>query len=218
MTKERLKVMTILDTMFIIAFGYSTIASLGVYESYYTITYFAITVFLMAIMCDRIYCYIHKNVTDKTKEKCMYYCGVQNIKIKYFDNEIDKIEKINIGDWIDLRSAETVHLKKGEFYLVPLGVGMKLPDGYEANIVPRSSSYKNFKVLQTNSFGVIDNSYSGDNDQWFYPVIAMEDTTINKNDRICQFRINKTQPMIEFEEVEHLNNVNRGGIGSTGIN
>lgn len=218
MTKERLKVMTILDTMFIIAFGYSTIASLGVYESYYTITYFAITVFLMAIMCDRIYCYIHKNVTDKTKEKCMYYCGVQNIKIKYFDNEIDKIEKINIGDWIDLRSAETVHLKKGEFYLVPLGVGMKLPDGYEANIVPRSSTYKNFKVLQTNSFGVIDNSYSGDNDQWFYPVIAMEDTTINKNDRICQFRINKTQPMIEFEEVEHLNNVNRGGIGSTGIN
>lgn len=218
MTKERLKVMTILDTMFIIAFGYSTIASLGVYESYYTITYFAITVFLMAIMCDRIYCYIHKNVTDKTKEKCMYYCGVQNIKIKYFDNEIDKIEKINISDWIDLRSAETVHLKKGEFHLVPLGVGMKLPDGYEANIVPRSSTYKNFKVLQTNSFAVIDNSYSGDNDQWFYPVIAMEDTTINKNDRVCQFRINKTQPMIEFEEVEYLNNVNRGGIGSTGIN
>lgn len=218
MTKERLKVMTILDTMFIIAFGYSTIASWGVYESYYTITYFAITVFLMAIMCDRIYCYIHKNVTDKTKEKCMYHCGVQNIKIKYFDNEIDKIEKISIGDWIDLRSAETVQLKKGEFHLVPLGVGMKLPDGYEANIVPRSSTYKNFKVLQTNSFGVIDNSYSGDNDQWFYPVIAMEDTTINKNDRICQFRINKTQPMIEFEEVEHLDNVNRGGIGSTGIN
>ena len=218
MTKERLKVMTILDTMFIIAFGYSTIASWGVYESYYTITYFAITVFLMAIMCDRVLNNIHKNVTDKTKEKCMYHCGVQNIKIKYFDNEIDKIEKINIGDWIDLRSAETVQLKKGEFHLVPLGVGMKLPDGYEANIVPRSSTYKNFKVLQTNSFGVIDNSYSGDNDQWFYPVIAMEDTTINKNDRICQFRINKTQPMIEFEEVEHLNNVNRGGIGSTGIN
>lgn len=216
MTKERLKVMTILDIMFIIAFGYSTIASWGVYESYYTITYFAITVFLMAIMCDRIYCYIHKNVTDKTKEKCMYHCGVQNIKIKYFDNEIDKIEKINIGDWIDLRSAETVQLKKGEFHLVPLGVGMKLPDGYKANIVPRSSTYKNFKVLQTNSFAVIDNSYSGDNDQWFYPVIAMEDTTINKNDRICQFRINKTQTMIEFEEVEHLDNVNRGGIGSTG--
>lgn len=168
MTKKRLKVMTILDIMFIIAFGYSTIASWGVYESYYTITYFAITVFLMAIMCDRIYCYIHKNVTDKTKEKCMYHCGVQNIKIKYFDNEIDKIEKINIGDWIDLRSAETVELKKGEFHLIPLGVAMELPDGYEANIVPRSSTYKNFKILQTNCFAVIDNSYSGDNDQWLY--------------------------------------------------
>ena len=156
--------------------------------------------------------------TDKTKEKCMYHCGVQNIKIKYFDNEIDKIEKINIGDWIDLRSAETVELKKGEFHLIPLGVAMELPDGYEANIVPRSSTYKNFKILQTNCFAVIDNSYSGDNDQWLYPVIAMEDTTINKNDRICQFRINKIKPEIKFEEVEHLNNVNRGGIGSTGIN
>ena len=140
----------------------------------------------------------------------------EKVKIKYFDNEIDKIEKISKGDWIDLRSAETVHLKKGEFHLIPLGVGMKLPDGYEANIVPRSSTYKNFKVLQTNCFAVIDNSYSGDSDEWKLPVIAMEDTTINKNDRICQFRINKIQPNIEFEEVEHLDDVSRGGIGSTG--
>ena len=141
---------------------------------------------------------------------------METIKIKYFDNEIDKIKKTSKGDWVDLRSAETVHLKKGEFHLIPLGVGMKLPNGYEANIVPRSSTYKNFKILQTNSFGVIDNSYSGDNDQWFYPVIAMEDTTINKNDRICQFRINKIQLEIEFEEVEHLDDTDRGGIGSTG--
>ena len=140
----------------------------------------------------------------------------EKVKIKYFDNEIDKIEKISKGDWIDLRSAETVHLKKGEFHLIPLGVGMKLPDGYEANIVPRSSTYKNFKVLQTNCFAVIDNSYSGDSDEWKLPVIAMEDTTINKNDRICQFRINKIQPNIEFEEVEHLDDVSRGGFGSTG--
>ena len=139
----------------------------------------------------------------------------EKVKIKYFDNEIDKIEKISKGDWIDLRSAETVHLKKGEFHLIPLGVGMKLPDGYEANIVPRSSTYKNFKVLQTNCFAVIDNSY-GDSDEWKLPVIAMEDTTINKNDRICQFRINKIQPNIEFEEVEHLDDVSRGGFGSTG--
>ena len=140
------------------------------------------------------------------------------IKIKYFDKEIDKIKKVSTGDWIDLRSAETVHLKKGEFHLIPLGVGMKLPEGYEANVVPRSSTYKNFKIVQTNSFAVIDNSYSGDSDQWFYPVIAMEDTVINKNDRICQFRINKIQPVIEFEEVEHLGEVSRGGIGSTGAN
>lgn len=141
---------------------------------------------------------------------------METIKIKYFDNEIDKIEKINKGDWVDLRSAETVQLKKGEFHLIPLGVGMKLPNGYEANIVPRSSTYKNFKILQTNSFAVIDNSYSGDNDQWMLPVVALDDTIIHKNDRICQFRINKIQPEIEFVEVEHLDDTDRGGIGSTG--
>lgn len=143
--------------------------------------------------------------------------SVKTIKIKYFDNEIDHIQKITKGNWIDLRSAETVELKKGEFHLIPLGVGMKLPEGYEANIVPRSSTYKNFKVIQTNHFAIIDNSYSGDSDQWFYPVIAMEDTIIHKNNRICQFRINKIQPEIVFEEVDHLDDVSRGGIGSTGV-
>lgn len=138
------------------------------------------------------------------------------IKIKYFDDELIKLNKISIGDWIDLRSAEDVVIKKGDFKLIPLGIAMKLPEGYEANIVPRSSTYKHFKVIQTNSFAVIDNSYSGDNDQWFYPVIAMEDTVIHKNDRICQFRINKSQPTICFEEVEHLDKADRGGIGSTG--
>lgn len=141
---------------------------------------------------------------------------METIKIKYFDNEIDKIGKITKGDWIDLRASETIHLKKGEFKLIPLGVGMKLPDGYEANIVPRSSTYKNFKVLQTNSFAVIDNSYSGEEDMWRYPVVALEDTVINKNERICQFRINKIQPELLFEEVEHLDETSRGGFGSTG--
>lgn len=141
---------------------------------------------------------------------------METIKIKYFDNEIDKIEKISKGDWIDLRSTETVHLKKGEFHLIPLGVGMILPSGYEAHIVPRSSTYKNFGIIQTNHMGVIDNSYSGDSDQWMMPVIAMRDTTINKNDRICQFRIEKIQPEIIFEEVEHLDEVSRGGFGSSG--
>lgn len=145
---------------------------------------------------------------------------MEKIKIKYFDNEIDKLSYIG-GDksnWIDLRSAETVHLRKGEFHLVNLGVGMELPDGYEAHIVPRSSTYKNFKVIQTNHMGVVDHSYCGDNDVWMMPVIAMEDTTINKNDRICQFRIEKIQPEIQFVETEHLDNIDRGGIGSTGVN
>lgn len=143
---------------------------------------------------------------------------MEKIKIKYFDNDIDKLTYIggNKSNWIDLRSAETVHLKKGEFHLVNLGVAMELPEGYEAHIVPRSSTYKNFKVIQTNHMGVVDHSYCGDNDVWMMPVIAMEDTVINKNDRICQFRIEKIQPEIEFEEVDHLDNIDRGGIGSTG--
>ena len=138
------------------------------------------------------------------------------IEIKYFDKEIKKLEKISVGDWIDLCAAETVELKKGEFALISLGVGMKLPEGYEAWVVPRSSTFKNFGVLQTNSFGVIDNLYCGDDDCWMFPALAVRDTVIKKGDRICQFRIAKNQPVVEFEEVEHLAGVNRGGFGSTG--
>lgn len=138
------------------------------------------------------------------------------IKIKYFTDKIDKIQKIDKGDWIDLRSAETVELKAGEFKLIPLGVAMELPKGYEAHVVPRSSTYKNFGIIQTNHQAVIDESYCGDNDEWYYPVYALRDTTINVNDRICQFRIIKKQPEIVFEEVDFLNNKDRGGIGSTG--
>lgn len=139
------------------------------------------------------------------------------IKVKYFDKEIDKLKKISIGDWTDLRAAATVELKAGEFKLIPLGIGMKLPAGYEAHVVPRSSTFKNFGVLQTNSMGVIDNSYSGNNDQWFFPALAMRDTVINKNDRICQFRIIPSQPALTFVEVEFLDEVDRGGCGSSGI-
>jgi dUTP pyrophosphatase len=138
------------------------------------------------------------------------------IQIKYFDKEIDKIQRIDKGEWIDLRAAETVELKAGEFKLIPLGVGMILPDGYEANIVPRSSTFKNYGIIQTNHYGVIDNSYSGDNDQWRFPAYATRDTIINKNDRICQFRINEIQPAFDIEEVEHLNSTDRNGFGSTG--
>ena len=143
----------------------------------------------------------------------------KKIKIKYFSKDIDKLSFVGgrgKSDWIDLRSAEDIELKKGEFRLIPLGVGMKLPKGYEANIVPRSSTYKNFKILQTNCYAVIDNSYSGNEDQWMMPVVAMEDTVIHKNDRICQFRINKIQPTIKLEEVENLDDISRGGIGSSG--
>lgn len=142
---------------------------------------------------------------------------MEKIKIKYFDNEIDKIEKINKGDLIDLRAAETVEMKAGDFKLIKLGVGMKLPEGYKANVYPRSSTYKNFGIILANSVGQIDNSYSGDNDEWRFPAIALRDTLIHKNDRICQFEIQKIQPEIEFEEVERLDDVSRGGIGTTGV-
>lgn len=141
---------------------------------------------------------------------------MKTIKIKYFTDKIDKIKIIEKGDWHDLRAAEKVELKSGEFKLIPLGVAMQLPEGYEAHVVPRSSTYKNFGIIQTNHQAVIDESYCGNNDQWFYPAYALRDTVININDRICQFRIMKKQPKINFEEVEELNNEDRGGIGSTG--
>ena len=143
---------------------------------------------------------------------------METIKIKYHTNEIDKIKEIAVGDWIDLRAAETVLLHKGDFALISLGVSMKLPDGYEAHVVPRSSTFKKWGVLQTNSIGIIDNSYSGTNDIWRFPALAIRDTVINKNDRICQFRIVKRQPTVEFEEMDTLDAVDRGGFGSTGAN
>lgn len=141
---------------------------------------------------------------------------MKKVKIKYFDNELEKIRKITLGDWIDLRCAEDITLKPGEFKLIPLGVAMKLPNGYEAIVAPRSSTFKNFHIIQTNSIGVIDNSYSGNNDQWMFPAYALEDVTIKKNERICQFRIQKSQPMIKYIEVDELDKNDRGGFGSTG--
>ena len=139
------------------------------------------------------------------------------IKIKYF-SDIQPIEKIAIGDFIDLRSAEDIDLDAGDFAIIKLGVGMKLPEGYEAHVIPRSSTYKKWGIIQTNSVGIIDNSYSGDNDQWMMPVLAMRNTHISKNDRICQFRIVKKQPEIEFTTVEKLDDISRNGFGSTGAN
>lgn len=143
---------------------------------------------------------------------------MQKIRIKYANQLLERIKKINSGDWVDLRCSEDIELKAGEFRLIPLGVAMQLPDGYEAHVVPRSSTFKNFGIIQTNSMGVIDESYCGDNDFWFFPAYALRDTKINFNDRICQFRIVEHQPSINFDEEEVLDNKDRGGHGSTGIN
>lgn len=144
---------------------------------------------------------------------------METIKIQYLDDSIHRLEYIDgKSDWIDLRAAEDVELKEGEFRLIPLGVAMQLPEGYEAHIIPRSSTYKNFGIIQSNHMGLVDESYCGPNDWWFMPAIALRDTKICKNDRICQFRIEKHQPTLIFNEVSALTGKDRGGIGSTGKN
>lgn len=140
---------------------------------------------------------------------------MQKIKIKYL-RDIKKIQRFNTGDLIDLRAAETVTLKAGEYKPVPLGVAMELPKGYEAWVVPRSSTFKKYGVLLANGVGIIDESYKGDNDEWHFLAYATRDTVIHKNERICQFRIVEHQPLIHLEEVETLGNADRGGLGSTG--
>lgn len=147
---------------------------------------------------------------------------MEEIKIKYHA-DIEPLEKIAVGDWIDLRAAEEVEMWEGDFALISLGVSMKLPDGYEAHVLPRSSTFKNYGIVMVNSMGVIDNSYCGDGDVWKFPAFCVFGreygefyTRIKKGDRIAQFRIVKKQPEIEFVEVEHLDGENRGGFGSTG--
>ena len=150
------------------------------------------------------------------------------VKVKYF-NGAAKLEKIAVGDWIDLRANQEIVLYDGDYTMIPLGVAMELPEGYEAIVAPRSSNFKHYGFIQTNHVGVIDNSYCGDNDQWYLPVYCLQGrtgydtseqkgfTTIHKGDRVCQFRIQKVQPKIKFIEVEHLGNVDRGGFGRTGV-
>ena len=142
---------------------------------------------------------------------------MKEIKIKYLNDEITRLEYIDgKSDWIDLRAAEEVELKAGEFKLIHLGVAMQLPEGYEAHIVPRSSTFKKWGIIQTNHCGIVDNTYCGPNDWWCMPVFALRDTKIEVNDRICQFRIQKNQPTLVFNEVEEMEADNRGGFGSTG--
>ena len=138
------------------------------------------------------------------------------VRIKYFA-DITRLKKDPKGDMIDLRCAEEVHLKEGDYYAIPLGVAMELPTDYEAHVYPRSSTFKNFGIMPVNSVGIIDNSYCGDADEWHFLVHATEDTVIPFDSRIAQFKICHNQPDFIFEEVNFLGNNNRGGIGSTGI-
>lgn len=190
-------------------------------------------------------CYYYEHPTNPVKNyitiRPTSYEKIKNMVLKYIPMEVDvvknkfmtedttilikyhsDIEKLTFvggkSDWIDLRSAEDYDLKKGEFKLINLGVSMKLPNGYEAHIAPRSSTFKTWGIIQTNSIGVVDNSYSGNNDIWRMPVYATRDTHINKNDRICQFRIMLKMPVVDIEEVDNLEGPDRGGIGSTGTN
>ncbi len=139
----------------------------------------------------------------------------KTITVQYLDESVKRLSENAKGDWIDLYAAQTVELKQGEHKLIHLGVAMKLPDGYEAHIVPRSSTFKKWGIIQANHCGIIDNSYSGPNDWWMMSVIAMRDTVINKDDKICQFRIIERQPPIIFDEGK-LDGEDRGGFGSTG--
>ena len=136
--------------------------------------------------------------------------------VKYHNPNLKKLDKLCVGDWIDLRAAEDVQLHKGDFRLISLGISVKLPEGYEAHIAPRSSSFQKWGFLQTNGVGVVDNSYSGPNDLWKLPVYATRDAEIHENDRICQFRIMPQMPPVEFCEVDTMEGSDRGGFGATG--
>ncbi len=143
---------------------------------------------------------------------------METITVKYFTDQIDKLAYIGgKSDWVDLRAAEDAEMKAGEFRLIPLGVAIRLPEGYEALVLPRSSTFRNYGIIQSNHMGVIDESYCGDGDQWYFPAYATRDCVIHRNDRICQFRIVRHQPPLRFVETDHLEGENRGGFGSTGV-
>ena len=162
-------------------------------------------------------CSICKHITKGTLNSVYGLANYnKKILIKYVRTGLDKIEHIKAGDWIDLRIAEDVTLKTGEFKLIPLGVAMMLPKGYEALVIPRSSTFKKYGIIQANSIGLIDESYCGNNDEWHFPAYATRDIEIPKNTRICQFRIIEHQPPVDIVEVTELSEINRGGFGSTG--
>jgi len=181
----------------------------GFIMSYLHKDYFFSGLFMLAVLMNITTLIISYfgNKINKPKE----------LKIKYINKDITEIKQIDKGDWIDLRASKTIGIKQGEFALIPLGVAMQLPNGYEAHVVPRSSTFKTYGIIQTNSKGIIDESYCGDNDEWKMPVYATRNTVINFNERICQFRIVKKMPKLNIIKVDNLDNDDRGGFGSTGI-
>lgn len=149
-------------------------------------------------------------------QKLIQKLMTKTIQVKYIWMDQKRFQKIDKGDWIDLPAGEDRSYKAGDFFLIPLNVAMQLPAGYEAHVVPRGSTFKNFGIIQTNSMGIIDNSYCGDNDYWFVPCYALRDGEIKTGERICQFRIVKKMGPVNFVERLHLGNKDRGGHGSTG--
>lgn len=156
------------------------------------------------------------DIFKRTYDEVGKIMEVKTINIKYVKEGMDNIEILSGGDWIDLRIAEDVTLEAGEFKLIPLGVAMMLPKGYEALVIPRSSTFKKYGIIQANSVGLIDETYCGNNDEWHFPAYATRDIKIPKNTRICQFRIIEHQPLVDIVEVTELSEINRGGFGSTG--
>lgn len=159
---------------------------------------------------------INETIKKYLNDTCNIHHNTNIISIKYTNNEMPKVHTISNGDWIDLCISKDITMKAGDFLLIPLGVAMKLPTGYEALVIPRSSTFKKYGIIQANSVALIDESYCGDNDEWMFPAYATRDITIEKHTRICQFRIIEHQPSIVFEEVKELSHIDRGGFGSTG--
>lgn len=142
--------------------------------------------------------------------------NLEQILIKYLPGS-PHLQQLEKGSWIDLYVYEDVTLKAGERTYISQGISMRLPKGYEAIMAPRSSTFKRWGILQSNSIGVIDSTYCGNDDVWMFPALATRDITIPAGTRICQFRIQKEQPKIDFQEVDSLTDKNRGGLGSSGI-
>lgn len=158
-----------------------------------------------------------KTLEERIKDNIPEDLMQTHIEVVYHDINVPRLKPIVVGDWIDLAVAKTYTLKAGEFELLDLGVSMKLPKGCEALVIPRSSTFMRYGVLQANSVGLIDESYCGQNDIWKFPALAMRDTTITAGTRICQFRIIPHQPSLMIMECAKFDGDDRGGFGSTGV-